>query len=148
MRYEFKTMDDEKFVLDTVNMSWGRASSIVSSPSVGAAENGLAQFEYLEQGDLVPMGAGHYSLDGRTPRTTGPGAGLSAVGILSVPFEDKLIMWLVPNAEVEEDSFKSGFPEEAQKFIVYHVRNPQPSVNGPDVFQQPAPASATESDSQ
>jgi hypothetical protein len=122
--YHFKSQDDELFVLDTAHMRWGRASSILSTPSVAAAEQHLARYVYSEEGALVPMGAGVYNLDGRTPKTEGPGAGLSTVGIMAVPFETTLFIYLRPNVNIKSDSFKSGFPEEAQKFIKHQILQP------------------------
>jgi hypothetical protein len=118
-------MDDELFAINTVDMKWGRASSIVAAPTLAAAEKSLASFVFCEDGVLVPMGAGRYSLDGRTPETTGPGAGLSTVQIMAVPFDTYLVLYLLPNVEVKEDSFLSNFPEEFRKHIKHEVRNPE-----------------------
>ena len=127
MIYQFKTQDDELFVLDIVNQKWGRASSILSAPSVSAATDGaIARFVYSEEGALVPMGAGVFNMDGRTEKTEGPGAGLSSVGIMAVPFEDKLILYLRPNVNIKPDSFVSGFPEDMQKHIKYQILQPNP----------------------
>src|SRR5271154_678168 len=76
MIYQFKTMDDELFAINTVELRWGRASSIVAAPTLAAAEQALSSFVFVEEGTLVPMGAGIYSMDGRTKDTVGPGAGL------------------------------------------------------------------------
>lgn len=126
MRYTFKTLDDTLFVIDTKAATWGIASTILAAPSViAAAESKLANYVFSEQGTLVPMGGGRYSLDGRTPKTQGKGAGLSTVGILSVPFDTDLFLYLLPNAPVKEDSFQSGFPEEMQKYVKHEVRQPE-----------------------
>lgn len=126
MVYQFRTEDDALFVINTMAATWGRASTILSAPSVtAAAESQLANYQYLEEGTLVPMGGGRYSLDGRTPKTEGPGAGLSTVGLMAVPFDHDLYLYLLPNVPVKEDSFKSDFPEEMQKFIKYEVRQPE-----------------------
>jgi hypothetical protein len=126
--YQFRSWpDDELFVLDIVNQKWGRASSILSAPSVSAAAEGaVARFVYSEEGALIPMGAGVFNMDGRTEKTTGAGAGLSTVGIMAVPFEQSLILYLRPNVNVKPDSFVSGFPEEMQKFIKYQIIQPNP----------------------
>ena len=126
MIYQFRTAaDDALFVLNTAEMKWGRASTILAAPTVAAAENSLANYQYLEEGILVPMGGGRYSLDGRTPKTEGKGAGLSTVGLMAVPFEDKFFVYLLPNVPVKEDTFKINMPEEAQKFIKCEVRQPE-----------------------
>ena len=127
MIYQFKTMDDELFAINTMDLKWGRASSILASPSVGAAAPDVASFVFSEEGTLVPMGAGVYSMDGRTPdkEKGGPGAGLSTVQLMAVPFDKYLILYLLPNVEVKEDSFISNFPEEFRKHIKHEVRNPE-----------------------
>lgn len=128
MIFQFKTLDDELFIFDTEEMVWGRASSILSAPSVSAVENRLAKFEFIEKGSLIAMGAGAYSFDGRTPKTglddpknPGPGAGLSNVGILCVPFHDKFIVYLKANIEVKQDSFDLNMPAEAKNFYVTRI---------------------------
>jgi hypothetical protein len=138
MVYQFRTAsDDQLFVFNTVDMTWGRASSIVSAPSLGAVENRLANFEFLESGTLVPMGAGAYNFDGRTPETglenpkaPGPGAGLSTVGIMAVPYDTYLILFLRANVKIKDESFKSNFPEEAQKFIKHRIIQPEAQPQG------------------
>ena len=126
MIYQFKVAsDDSLFAINTVDLKRGRASSILASPSVGAAADGVTSFVFSEEGTLVPMGAGVYSLDGRTPKTEGPGAGLSTVQLMAVPFDKHLILYLLPNVEVKEDSFISNFPEEFRKHIKHEVRNPE-----------------------
>lgn len=141
MIYQFETESDgERFVLDTSNLKWGRASSVLAAPSVAAVENKLASFVFSEEGTLVPMGhsvegnttsGAVYNMDGRTPKTTGPGAGLSSVGILSIWFEDKNITYLTANVPVKEDSFKMNLPEGAEKFVLLRVMQPEPQ--GPQV---------------
>ena len=127
MLYQFHSSDDELFIIDVVNQKWGRASSILSAPSISAAADGaVARYVYSEEGALIPMGAGGFNLDGRTPKTEGPAAGLSAVGIMSVWFEAYNIIYLRPNVNVKPDSFICGAPEEAQKFIKYQILQPNP----------------------
>ena len=127
MLYQIKTLDEELFIFDIVNQKWGRASSILSAPSVSAAADGaVARYVYSEEGTLVPMGAGVFNMDGRTEKTEGPGAGLSSVGIMAVPFEQSLILYLRPNVNVKPDSFVSGFPEDMQKHIKYQILQPNP----------------------
>ncbi len=148
MIYEFQTLDDETFVLNTLNLTWGRASTILAAPSVLAAEQKLARFEFKEQGTLVPMGGGRYSLDGRTPNTKGAGAGLSTVGIMAVPFDTYLVLYLLPNVKIKEGSFKNGFPEAIQEYIKAEIRQPDeqkaaspislPSDNEKLVLETPA----------
>jgi hypothetical protein len=115
------------FVFDIVNSRWGRASSILSAPSVSAAANGaVARFVYSEEGALISMGAGVFNMDGRTPDTKGPGEGFSSLGIMAVPFDDHLVLFARPNVNVKPDSFVSGFPEDMQKHIKYQILQPNP----------------------
>lgn len=126
MIYQFKcASDDSLFAINTMDLKWGRASSILAAPSVGAAANNVTSFVFVEEGALVPMGAGRYSLDGRTPDTKGEGAGLSTIQLMAVPFDTYLVLYLLPNVEVKEDSFISNFPEEFRKHIKHEVRNPE-----------------------
>lgn len=134
MIYHFETMDNETFVIDTATMKWGRASSILSAPSVLAAENNLAKFEFSEEGELIAMGAGTYNLDGRTPKTTGPGAGLCTVGILCVPFEDTLVVYLRANVKIKDDTFKSN----PIKTVKYLIMQEKPEPEAPVVEVAPA----------
>ena len=150
MVYQFRTLDNELFVINTVELKWGRASSILAAPSVLAAEQKLANFEYKEEGILVPMGAGRYSLDGRTPLTgvyenpalRGPGAGLSTVQLMTVPFENYIVQYIMANVPVKEDSFSMNLPEEAQKFIKYEIRNPEEKPQPPTLAPVAAPSVA------
>lgn len=126
MIYQFRVeSDDSLFVFNTVDMTWGRASSIATSPSLGAVENHLANFAFHEQGTLVAMGAGAYNFDGRTPKTEGEGAGLSTVGIMAVPYDQELVLFLRANVKIKDESFKSNFPQEAQKFIRHKIIQPE-----------------------
>ena len=127
MLYQIKTLDEELFIFDIVNQKWGRASSILSAPSVSAAADGaVARYVYSEEGALISMGAGVFSMDGRTPATKGPGEGFSSVGIMAVPFEQTLVLYARPNVNVKPDSFVSGFPEDMQKHIKYQILQPNP----------------------
>ena len=110
-----------------MELRWGRASSIVAAPTLAAAEHALSSFVFVEEGTLVPMGAGIYSMDGRTKDTVGPGAGLSTVQLMSVPFDTYIVQYLLPNAEVKEDSFVMNFMTEElrAKYLKMEVKNPE-----------------------
>lgn len=102
MQYAFKTeSDDETFVIDVSAMTWGRASQILSAPSVGAAANDISNYVCSESGKLIPQGAGVYNLEGRI-------SGLTTIGLLAIPFENSLVFCLHPNVKVKEESFQSG----------------------------------------
>lgn len=99
---QFKTLDDELWVIDSDNLKWGRASSILSSPSVtAAAESKLAQYVFSEEGPLVPMGGGTFTLGGRKPSD-----GLTTVGVLFTVFEGTVVAYLQANVPVKQESFK------------------------------------------
>ena len=124
MKYQFATADDALFVLDMVSMKWGRVSSILASPSIKAVENEAFTYNLLEEGDLIPMGGGVYTFQGRTPKTgledpknPKPGAGLCSVGLLAIPYEDTLQLYLRANVMLKEDSFKS----QEIKTIKHHI---------------------------
>jgi len=101
MLYQFTTPDGETFVLNTETMRWGKASTILSAPSVAAVEGGITQFMYSEEGDLVPQGGGTYNLDGRRK-------GVTTAGILAIPWIDTLYLRLHTNAPIVKESFKSN----------------------------------------
>jgi hypothetical protein len=117
MIYHFRDLTDQLFVVDTAKMRWGKASSILATPSLSAAEKQLAHYEMSESGDLIPMGGGVYNFDGRTPKD-----GISSVGILAIPYEDHLLIYLKPNAPIKEDSFQCN-PIRTVKFSV--LQEPQ-----------------------
>lgn len=117
MIYSFQTVDDERFFVDTQTMRWSRASSILSAPSISAVENSISNTVPIESGNLISMGGGAFNLDGRTPKTTGPGAGLSSIGILAVPYEDTLVMYLHANVPVKDESFTSN-PIKHFKYVI------------------------------
>lgn len=140
MRYQFETEDNATFVLDMVQMKWGRVSTILAAPSVKAVEHEAFTYNLLEEGDLIPMGGGVYTMQGRTaktgledPKNPKPGAGLCAVGVLAIPYEDTLQLYLRANVMLKEDSFKSM---EVKK-IKYHII--QASQPVPSAIVQPPP---------
>jgi hypothetical protein len=68
MLYNFKTTDDgQQWAIDTEALTWAKASSILATPSVKAAESNIARFVAQEEGKLIPMGGGRYALQGRKP---------------------------------------------------------------------------------
>ena len=128
MIYHFKTLDGEDFVLDVAKMRWGRVSS---NPP---AENDSANCPYDEEGDLIPMGAGVYNLDGRMlspdrameEEQRAPGIGLSTVGILTLLYDHVCEVYLKPNVQVKEGSFTSNYLQELpadvrNKFVHYSI---------------------------
>lgn len=127
MIYQVKTMDDELFAFNTVELRWGRCSSIMAAPSLATAEKAIASFVFVEEGELVPMGAGRYSMNGRTPETKGPGAGLSTIQLMSVPFDTYIVQYILPNVDCKEDSFVMNFmTEELRKqYLKMEVKNPE-----------------------
>jgi hypothetical protein len=143
MIYTFETMDGEKFVIDISKARWGRASSILATPSIAASEHAIARYVYSEEGELTAMGGGAYNLEGRMPlpkkpteeQLKAPGAGLSSVGLLTVLFEGDLIVYLKANVQVKDGSFSSEylreFPEARQKTVKHIILQepPKPEEN-------------------
>jgi hypothetical protein len=107
---------DENFVINTETMRWGIASSILSAPSIVAAENNMAKYEFSAEGELIPMGGDTFALDGRTEKD-----GLSKVTIHSIPFIDTLIVSISANVEIKDETFKSN----PVKSVKYFIQNPQ-----------------------
>lgn len=96
------------FVVDFESKKWGR----VNKPASDASS------EILEAGVLVPMSLGAYRLDGRTPKTEGPGAGLSVLGIIPLPQGKTITMCLRANVPVKEFTMPDPITE-----IKYEVVN-------------------------
>lgn len=121
MIYTFQTESDgQLWVLDIVKMTWGKASTIAAAVSLGAVENKLANYIFSDEGKIVSVGAGTFNMEGRKPTD-----GLTTIGILSVPYEDHLVLFLRANVRLKEDSFKSNFPEFMQKGIIHRVKQPE-----------------------
>lgn len=123
MIYSFEVETGENFVLNTATLKWGIASSILSAPSIVAAENNMAKFEFSKEGDLIPHGAGTYNLDGRTPKD-----GLSTVGLLCIPFEDTLVIYLRANAKVKDGTFKSNPISKVDYHIMQDKQEEKPAT--------------------
>jgi hypothetical protein len=119
--YQFKSEKDELFVLNTATMRWGIASSILATPSMAAAKENLARYVFSSEGTIVPMGAGGYSLDGRTEKD-----GIHVVAIMCVPFETYIVLYLRPNVNIKPDSFICGISEKHQEIIKYQIMQPNP----------------------
>jgi hypothetical protein len=105
-------------------MRWGIASSILSAPSIVAAENNMAKFEFSVEGELIPMGGDTFSLDGRTEKD-----GLSKVTIHSIPFIDTLIVSISANVALKDSTFKSN----PIKKVEYFIMQDRPKVEAPAV---------------
>ena len=74
MRYQFETLDNTTWIIDTENLKWYRVSGLVSTPSILAAQNKIAQFMMAEEGELCPLGepAVMFGMVGRDARTGAP----------------------------------------------------------------------------
>ena len=125
MIYSFVTeKTDENFVINTETMRWGIASSILSAPSIVAAENNMAKFEFSVEGELISMGGDTFALDGRTEKD-----GLSKVTIHSIPFIDTLIVSISANVALKDSTFKSN----PIKKVEYFIMQDRPKVVAPAV---------------
>lgn len=122
MIYSFEVESGENFVVNTATLKWGIASSILSAPSIVAAENNMAKFEFSTEGSLIPMGAGTYNLDGRTPKD-----GLSTVGLLCIPFENTLVIYLRTNVPIKDGTFKSN-PIQKVEYMIMQDKQEAPAA--------------------
>lgn len=137
MLYQFETLDGSLFQIDIAKQRWARVSALLETPSLAAAENEIARHTEIESGELIPMGGGVYNLEGRQPLSEKstkedrekPGAGLSSVGLLCVPYEDHLLVYIKPNVQIKENSFKSN-PIKTVKYEVLQepVKTVEPAV--------------------
>lgn len=85
MIFNFKTeLDSQQWVIDTEELNWARASSLVAAPSIKAAETNLARFVPTEEGKLIPMGGGRYALEGRKPFDENKNPQLAFIVILTI----------------------------------------------------------------
>lgn len=112
MLYNFKTeSDDQQWVIDTEALTWARASSILATPSVKAAETGLARFAAQEEGQLVPFGQGVFRFVGRQEENPDGTPNLAIIAIFWVPVTDRqssqVIMVCVIQANVNIKDAKS-----------------------------------------
>lgn len=153
MKYKFETEDGATFVLDLMNMRWGRVSTILAAPSVKAVENDAFTYNMLEEGDLIPMGGGVYTLQGRTmktgmedPKNPKVGARLCAVGIIVVPYGDAINFYLRANVPLVETSFTSSLSalKSGDLKLTYHIIQANHPV--PETIVQPPPPAPTVED--
>ena len=135
MNYTFKTEDDQLWMVDVERMHWGKASSIISAPSVKAVESKLAQFVETEGGDVTPLGGGRYVLEGRQPKD-----GLCIVTILTVLSEENggtCVTFAQGNVNIKDLQH-----EAVTKFRCECLSTPQ-KPQRPKVIQMPMPTPDT-----
>lgn len=95
MLLQFRTEDDSLFIADVQWMNWAR----VSAPPDPTKPDGSV---VLEHGKLVPMGFGVYNFEGRTPKTEGPGTGLSSIGNYVVALGNSVKIFLKANVTIKD----------------------------------------------
>jgi hypothetical protein len=105
---QFTTMDDSEFRVDFEAKTWAR----------GGQHPDIPGWTEIEEGELVPMSLGAYALKGRTPKTTGPGAGLATIGILPLPVKTTMFICLRANVPVKDFTMPDPITE-----IKYEVVN-------------------------
>lgn len=66
MIYNFK-VEGVQYMVDTEALTWAQASSIISAPSIKAAESNLAHFVPQKEGKLIPLSNGRFALEGKKP---------------------------------------------------------------------------------
>lgn len=106
---QFKTEDDAIWVVSTSEMTWAR----VSSP--GAVDTS----EVLDSGKLTAQGPYIFALDGRTPETEAPGAGLCALMFLPALYDDTLHIVLRTNVNVKDFQLLKPITQ-----VRYEIMNP------------------------
>jgi len=123
MIYTFKDESGEQWQIDTEKLIWSRASSILSAPSVAAAENDMARFVPQEEGQLAPMGMGRFSFVGRRP----PQLSIISIGHIPVTDDDGEIVsvCLVQSNVIIKDVEH----QEIKRFRVQPLAPPQMPVN-------------------
>ena len=94
MKARFFTEDDTHFEVDTVRATWSRLTSVLATTD-GAPG-------VVEEGKIVPQGMGIYLMAGRNPKFDGPGGGLCTIGIMAVPVNEILNVYLRANVPVKD----------------------------------------------
>jgi hypothetical protein len=84
--------DNSLWICDVQTMQWARVSAPASDPN--------SKIE--ESGKLVPQGFGIYALEGRTPKTEGPGAGFSSIGNYVVAIGTTVQIFLRANVQIKD----------------------------------------------
>ena len=105
MVFTFKTKaDSQQWQLDSENLTWQRVSSLITTPSVTAAENDIARFVPVESGILTALGGGRYVLEGRKPFDENGTPQLAVViflTLLSSENSGTCVTFIQSNVEVE-----------------------------------------------
>jgi hypothetical protein len=129
--YNFKTVEDnQQYVVDTERLTWARASSILSAPSVTAVESKIARFVAAEEGRLIPLGGGRFAFEGRSPFDKDGKPQLAIAIIVHVPVTDPadgkvaLVCLIQTNVNI-----KDGAHTEIQKFVVENLPALRPPQN-------------------
>lgn len=104
----FKTADDATWVVDTTDMKWERTS------------------EPKESGVVTDQGPYVFALEGRTPDSEGPGAGLCSLMLQPEIEEDTL--YIVLRANVETKDFLLIKPISQVRYQVMNPPKAEPEV--------------------
>lgn len=106
MIFNFKTVEGgEQYVIDPEAQTWAKASSIIATPSVKAAESNIARFVPIEEGRLVPLGGGRYRLHPRKPIGKDGKPQLSMIVLLTVLTEQDggtCVTFLQANVDIKD----------------------------------------------
>lgn len=95
MLIQFQTDDDSIFLADTEQLFWMR----VSEPPT--FDSGSLAAIPLEEGKLTAQGYGIYAMEGRTPNSPAPGKGLCSFGVIPIPKETTLFLYLRANTKIK-----------------------------------------------
>lgn len=127
MLYNFRTTEDsQQWTVDTEQLKWARASSILAAPSVKAVESHLARFVAAEEGPLIPMGGSRFAMAGRQPLDAAGKPQLAIVIIVTVlTSEDggSAVTFIQANVEIKDFQH-----QEIKKFrteVLPAIRSPQ-----------------------
>jgi len=90
---QFKvTADDSIWICDVQFLNWAHVSAPGTDP----------ESKVLEHGKLIPQGFGVYAMEGRTPKSEGPGAGLSSIGTYLVGIGSTIKIYIRANVPIKD----------------------------------------------
>jgi len=90
---QFKvTADDSIWICDVQFLNWAHVSAPGTDP----------ESKVLEHGKLIPQGFGVYAMEGRTPKSEGPGAGLSSIGMYLVGLGNTIKIYIRANVPIKD----------------------------------------------
>ncbi len=92
MIIQFRTADNSIWFLDLEQLYWARIDKPADDP----------ESTTLESGDLTNLNYGRFALAPRTPKTPGPGNGLSNIMVMPLVHGTQVIITLQANVPIKE----------------------------------------------